>query len=121
MDEQLKKGWETLRSIDGSAREKGVLTELNQVSPEFVDYIVKSAFGEIYSRPGLNKKVREMITIAALTVMGIENHLKDHIHAALLVGCSQEEIKEIIMQMATYGGIPRAINAMLVAKTVFEA
>lgn len=120
MDERLKKGWETLRSIDGDAREKGVLAELNKVSPDFVDYIVQSAFCDIYSRPGLDKKIREMITIAALTVMGIENHLKDHIHAALAVGCTQDEIKEIILQMATYGGIPRAINAMLIAKTVFE-
>ncbi|HWR26230.1 MAG TPA: carboxymuconolactone decarboxylase family protein, partial [Methanosarcina sp.] len=74
-----------------------------------------------YSRPGLDLKSREIATVAALTALGnARPQLKVHINAALNVGCSKEEIIEIIIQMAVYAGFPAALNAMFAAKEVFQ-
>ena len=78
------------------------------------------AFGEIYSRPGLDLKTRQMLTIASLVTLGnAPLQLKSHIKGALNVGCTQQEIVEVILQMAIYAGFPAAMNAMYAAKEVF--
>ena len=109
-----------LCKIDGKSRKDGVLQELEKISPDLARFTVEFPFGDIYSRPGLDMKSREIATIAALTCLGYMNHLKDHVNAALSVGCSKTEIKEVIIQMAVYAGFPASINAMLAAKEVFE-
>lgn len=117
--EKYKKGWEKLKEIDGTAGEK-VIEALKNVSPDFANYIIEFPFGDIYSRPGLDLKSREIATVAALTTLGTIPQLKVHLHAALNVGCSETEIKEVIIQMAVYAGFPKALNAMIAAKEVFE-
>ena len=82
----------------------------------------RSPFGDIYSRPGLDTKAREIATIAALTAMGNATpQLKVHIEAGLNVGLSRDEITEIITQMAVYAGFPAALNGLFAAKDVFAA
>jgi len=117
---RYEKGLETLGNIDGKSRKDGVLQELEKISPDLARFTVEFPFGDIYSRPGLDMKSREIATIAALTCLGHMNHLKDHVTAGLSVGCTKTEIKEVIIQMAVYAGFPAAINAMLAAKDVFE-
>jgi len=80
---------------------------------------VEFAFGDIYSRLGLDLKSRQIATMAALTALGALPQLKVHIHFALESGCSREEIVEIIMQMAVYAGFPAALNGFAAAKEVF--
>lgn len=120
MNTRFQKGIETLRKIDGSGREHGVLEEIGKISPDLARYTVEFPFGDIYARPGLDMKYREIATLAALTCLGELSHLKDHVKAALCAGCTETEIKEVIIQMAVYAGFPRAISAMLAAKEVFE-
>ncbi len=116
--DRYKKGWEKLKEVDGSAGEK-VIESLNDIAPDFADILI-GMFGEIYGRKALDLKSREIATIAALTVMGnAAPQLKVHIHAGLNVGCTKEEILEVIMQMSTYGGFPCALNGLFVAKEVF--
>ena len=116
---RYEKGWEKLKEIDGEAGEN-VITSLKDVSPDLANYIIEFPFGDVYSREGLGLKEREIATIAALTALGNATpQLKVHIKAALNVGCTETEIKEIIIQMAVYAGFPAAINAMLAAKEVF--
>ena len=82
--------------------------------------MIEFPFGDIYSRPGLDLKTRELITVAALTTLGnCQPQLKVHIGAALNVGCTQEQIIETIMQMAVYAGFPAALNGAFAAKEVF--
>ncbi len=119
-DTRFKKGLDILRDIDGKSREGGVIQELEEVSPDFARLTIEFPFGDIYSRPGLDMKSREIATIAALTCLGHISHLKDHVNAALCVGCTETEIKEVIIQMTVYAGFPAAINAMLAAKEVFQ-
>jgi len=119
--ERYKIGWEKLAEIDGEQGEK-VIDALKDISPEFADLLIEFPFGDVYSRPGLNLKSREIATVAALTAMGTAApQLKVHIHGALNVGCSPQEIIEIMIQMAVYAGFPAALNGLFAAKEVFDA
>ncbi len=94
---------------------------LTDVAPDLARYVVEFPYGDIYNRPGLDLKTRELVTIASITTMGgAATQLKSHIRGALNVGCSKKEIIEVIIQMAVYAGFPRAINGVLAAKEVFE-
>ena len=118
--DKFHRGLAKLKEIDGDAGE-AVITALEDVSPDMAKLIIEFGFGDIYSRPGLNLKSREIATVAALTALGYAiPQLKVHIKAALNVGCTQDEIKEIIIQMAVYAGFPAALNAMFAAKEVFQ-
>ena len=75
----------------------------------------------VWSRPGLNKRDRSLITVASLCALHRPNELKIHIGVALQNGVSREEICEVIMHMAIYGGFPVAVEGMAIAKSVFEA
>jgi 4-carboxymuconolactone decarboxylase len=118
--ERFKRGLEKLQEIDDTAVER--LTEnLKDIAPDLAKYTIEFPFGDIYSRPGLDLKSREIATIAALTTLGYAlPQLKTHINGALNAGCTKEEIVEVIMQMAVYAGFPAALNAMYAAKEIFK-
>lgn len=113
------RGWQKLREIDGSAGER-VVASLADIAPDFARYLIEFPFGDIYSRPQLDLKSREIGVVAALTAMGnAAPQLKVHINAALNVGWTRAEVVEIIMQMAVYAGFPAALNGLAAAKEVF--
>ncbi|WP_413721551.1 carboxymuconolactone decarboxylase family protein [Sodalis sp. RH24] len=117
---RLEQGKKALAAIDGRAGEN-VIDALADIAPDFARYLLEFPFGDIYSRPGLDLRAREIATIAALTAMGnCAPQLNVHIQAGLNVGLTREEITEIIMQMAIYAGFPAALNGLFVAKTVFN-
>ena len=116
---RYERGWQKLLEIDGNVGE-GAIESLKDIAPDLGRYVIEFGFGDIYSRPGLSLNKREIATIAALTALGnAQPQLKVHINAALNVGCSREEIIEVIIQMAVYAGFPAALNAIFVAKEVF--
>jgi len=116
---RYRRGWDKLREIDGSAGEN-VVAALAGIAPDFATYLVEFPFGDIYSRPGLDLKAREIGVVAALTALGnAAPQLKVHIHAALNVGWTRAEVIEMIMQMAVYAGFPAALNGRSAAKAVF--
>ena len=116
---RYSRGWEKLREIDGQAGER-VVAALSDIAPDFAKYLIEFPFGDIYSRPQLDLKTREIGVVAALTALGnAAPQLKVHIHGALNVGCTREEVVEIIMQMAVYAGFPAALNGLFAAKEVF--
>lgn len=118
---RYERGLEQLREIDGEAGEK-VIESLQDIAPDLARYTIEYPFGDIYSRPGLDLKSREIATIAALTAMGnAQPQLKVHIQAGLNVGLTQEEIVEVIMQMSVYSGFPTALNGIQAAKEVFQS
>ena len=119
MTDRFEQGLENLRAIDGEAGQK-VIDSLQDVSPDLARYTIEYPFGDIYARPGLGLRDREIATIAALTAMGTAPaQLKVHMHAGLNVGLTRTEIEEIVIQMSVYAGFPAALNAMQVAKEVF--
>lgn len=112
------RGWNKLREIDGEAGEK-VINGLKDVSPDLGTYIIEYAFGDIYSRSGLDLKSKEIAVVAALTAMRTaQPQLKVHLNGALNTGSSISEIKEVILQMSVYSGFPSSINGMNALKEV---
>ncbi|MDG6398976.1 carboxymuconolactone decarboxylase family protein [Pseudomonas quasicaspiana] len=117
--ERYAKGLAKLREIDGQAGEN-VIESLKDIAPDFARLLIEFPFGDIYSRLGLDLRSRELAVVAALTAMGnAAPQLKVHIHGARNVGCTEQEIIEIIMQMAVYAGFPAALNGLFAAKEVF--
>ena len=118
-DERFERGLRELARIDGDIGQK-VVDSLADIAPDFARYLIEFPFGDIYARPGLDLRSREVATIAALTALGNATpQLKVHIQAGLNVGLSREEIVEVIMQMAVYAGFPAALNGLAAAKEVF--
>ena len=118
--ERYKKGWNMLEKMgnDGGQR---ILDLLNDISPDMAKLTIEFPYGDIYSRPGLDLKTRELITIASLTTLGnAQNQLRAHIKNAIQIGCTKEEIVEVIMQMAVYAGFPACFNGLLIAKEVLK-
>ena len=119
IESRYERGLAKLREIDGEAGER-VLESLEGIAPDFAHYLIEFPFGDIYSRPELDLKSREIAVVAALTALGnAAPQLKVHIHGALNVGVSRAEVVEILMQMAVYAGFPAALNGLTVAKEVF--
>lgn len=120
-NERFQRGLAKLKEIDGEAGER-VLDSLADIAPDFARYLIEFPFGDVYSRPGLDLRGREIAVVAALTALGnAEPQLKVHLRAALNVGVSRQEIVEVIMQMAVYAGFPAAINGLMAAKAVFSS
>lgn len=118
-DNRYERGLAKLREIDGQAGE-GVLESLRDIAPDFARYLIEFPFGDIYSRPGLDLKSREIAVVAALTALGnAAPQLKVHIQGALNVGATRTEVVETIMQMAVYAGFPAALNGLAAAREVF--
>ncbi|MBN7822625.1 Uncharacterized 13.8 kDa protein in nqo9-nqo10 intergenic region [Pseudomonas sp. 8Z] len=119
-ESRYQRGLARLKEIDGEAGER-VVESLAGIAPDFARYLVEFPFGDIYSRPGLDLKSREIAVVAALTALGnAAPQLKVHVHGALNVGVSRTEIVETMMQMAVYAGFPAALNGLAVAREVFE-
>ncbi len=117
---RYKRGLKKLKEVDANAGEQ-VIERLKDIAPDLARYVIEFPFGDVYNRPGLDLKSREIATIAALTTLGNAiSQLKVHINGALNVGVSRQEIIEIIIQMAVYAGFPAALNAMYAAKEVFQ-
>ena len=114
-------GLKTLAAIDGKVGE-AVAQSLADIAPDFARMLIEFPFGDIYSRPGLDLKSREMATVAALAAMGNAlPQLKIHIGAALNVGMTLTEVVEILIQIAVYAGFPAALNGLFAAKELFAA
>lgn len=117
---RFNNGMKQLKTIDGIGGEK-VIKSLEDISPDLGKFIIEFAFGDIYTRQGLNLKERELITITSLlTAGGCEPQLEVHINGALNVGISPEKVVEIFLQCVPYTGFPKVLNAISVAKKVFK-
>ena len=116
---RFTQGMEQLKSIDGKGGEN-VIKSLEDIAPDLGKFIVEFAFGDIYTRGGLTKGEREMITLSSLlTAGGCEPQLKVHIGGALNVGISPEKVIETFLQCIPYTGFPKVLNAVFAAKKVF--
>jgi 4-carboxymuconolactone decarboxylase len=98
-----------------------LIENLKDIAPDMARFIIEFPYGDVYSRPGLDMKYREIATVAALTAMGnAAPQLKTHIRASLNVGLKKEEIMECLIQMSLYAGFPASLNAIQAAKEVFQ-
>lgn len=116
-NEHREQGYALRRQVLGDEYVDGILVRTSAVTADFQDYLTRTAWGEIWSRPGLDRKTRSMLSITALTALGHSHELALHIRAAVQNnGVTPEEIVEVLMQAAVYAGVPAANSAMLVAQ-----
>ena len=117
--ERYTRGSLRLTEVDGEGGQH-VIDALKDVAPDLARYVIEFGFGDVYSRPGLDLRTRELVTVAGLAALGhAQPQLRVHVNGALNVGCTPAEIVEVIIQMALYAGFPAALNATFTAKQVF--
>jgi 4-carboxymuconolactone decarboxylase len=120
-DDRYQRGLAQLEAVSGP-HGAAVVESLNDIAPDLGRYIVEFAYGDVFARPGLDVKTRELATVAGLTAMGTAApQLKVHMQAALRVGATRQELIETVMQMIPYAGFPAALNAVAVAREVFAS
>jgi len=120
-DDRYARGVARLADVDGAAGD-AVITGLADLAPDLGRYIVEFGFGDVYSRPGLDLRTRELATVAALTAMGnAQPQLSVHLAGALNVGATVAEVVEIIIQMTLYAGFPASLNGITALRTVLQA
>lgn len=117
--QNFARGKAVLDAVDGTAGTK-VIDALDDISPELAHQVVAWGFGEIYSRPGLEPRDRQLVTLGMLTALGgCEPQFEVHVNASLNVGLTPPQIVEALLHAAVYCGFPRALNATFTAKKVF--
>jgi len=123
MDEEkrFEQGMRVRRAVLGDAHVQRAQDNLNAFNGEFQDLITRYAWGEIWSRPGLPRHTRSLLTIVMLVATNREEELKLHLRAAANNGVTRDEIKEALLQSAIYCGVPAANSAFKLAQEVFDA
>ncbi len=114
-------GLRTRRSVLGDGYVDRTLARRNDFNGEFQDLITRYAWGEIWTRPGLDQRTRRLLVLAMMVALGRHEEFKLHLRAALEHGIAKEEIKEVLLQAAIYCGVPAANAAFHLAEEVFAA
>jgi len=122
MDEhqRYEQGMKVRRAVLGDAHVDASLKDRNEFNEAFQDLITRYAWGEIWSRPGLPRQTRSMLTLAMMVALNRPDELRMHLLAALNNGVTREEIREVLLQTAIYCGAPAANSAFHLAQEVFE-
>lgn len=113
------RGMAVRRSVLGDAHVDRSLERATEFDADFQEFITKTAWGQIWTRPGLDIRTRSMLTIAMLAALGKDGELKLHIRATRNTGVTRDEVKEILMQAAVYAGVPAGNHAMALARAVY--
>jgi 4-carboxymuconolactone decarboxylase len=116
--ERYEQGMKVRREVLGDAHVDRSLQNRNSLNQEFQDLITRYAWGEIWSRPGLPRKTRSMITLAMMVALNRGEELRMHLRAALNNGVTADEIKEVLLQTGIYCGVPAANHAFHIAQEV---
>ena len=119
--ERAREGMSVRRAVLGDDHVDRAAAATTPFTAPFQDLITRYAWGEIWSRPGLSRAERSMITLMALAVLRQEQELAMHVRAALRNGLSPEQIQEVLLQVAVYAGVPAANRAFAVAQAVLAA
>ena len=113
-------GERTRREVLGDEHVDRARARATEFTAPFQEFITRYAWGEVWNRPGLDRRQRSMITLAALTAVRAEGELELHVRAALRNGLTPEEIAEVLLHTAVYAGVPAANSAFAIAQRVLE-
>lgn len=117
--ERYEGGLKVRRAVLGDAHVEKSLTKRNDFNTEFQDLITRYAWGEIWTRPGLPRHTRSLLTIGLMVALNRTDEFKLHVRAAFNNGVTRDEIKEVLMHCAIYAGVPAANSAFHMAEEVF--
>jgi len=115
-----EEGMEARREVLGDEHVDQAMEKTTELTADFQDLITRYAWGEIWTRPGLDRRTRSAITLTALVAGGHHGELELHLRAALRNGLTTDEIKEVLLQSAIYCGVPAANSAFAVAQRVLS-
>lgn len=118
-DQKYTKGMQIRKSVLGEDHVARAEANKSDFDADFQRLITETAWGSVWARPGLDKKTRHLLTIAMLATLGSHEELAMHIRATRNTGVTREEVKEVLLQVAVYAGIPAANAAIAIAKRVF--
>lgn len=119
-DEQFERGMKVRREVLGDEHVDRALAGSTDLTADFQDLITRYAWGEIWARPGIDRRMRSAVTLTALVALGHHEELAFHLRAAVRNGLTRDEIKEILLQSAIYCGVPAANSAFRVASRVLD-
>lgn len=119
-DEKFQQGMAIRRQVLGQAHVDRAEANKTAFDADFQRFITEMAWGSVWSRPGLDRKTRHLITIAMLAALGKEHELAMHIRATPNTGVTPDDVKEVLLQVAIYAGVPAANTAIAIAKGVFS-
>jgi 4-carboxymuconolactone decarboxylase len=117
--ERYSNGLEVRRAVLGDAHVDRALTRANDLNREFQELITRYAWGEIWTRPGLPRHTRSLITVAMMVALNRPDEFRLHVRAAFNNGVTRDQIKEVLLQSAIYCGVPAANSAFHLAEEVF--
>jgi 4-carboxymuconolactone decarboxylase len=117
--ERYEKGLSTRRTVLGDAHVDRAVKTSDDFNREFQELITRYAWGEIWTRPGLTRRERSLITLSMMVALGREEEFRLHLHASFRNGATREEIREVLLQAAIYCGVPAANSAFRMAREVF--
>jgi 4-carboxymuconolactone decarboxylase len=118
-DERYEQGMQMRRAVLGDAHVDRAQANTTEFDADFQRFITETAWGNIWARPGLDKQTRHLLTIAMVAALGKEEVLAMYLRAMHNTGVTREQVKEVLLQVAIYAGIPAANAAFRIAKTVF--
>src|SRR5919199_1795098 len=116
MDERYEAGMKVRREVLGDEHVDRATANATEFTQPFQEYITRSAWGEAWTRPGLDRRTRSCITLAVLTALRAENEIPMHVRAALRNGLTPDEIREVLLHTAVYAGVPAANSAFALAQ-----
>lgn len=120
MDDKYKEGLAVRTEVLGEEYVKRALENATPFDKDFQEFVTRNAWGAVWTRPGLERKTRSLLTIAIVAALGHHEELKIHIRATRNTGASMDEVREVLMQVGVYAGMPAAVSAMRIAKATFE-
>ena len=119
-DKLSRDGLAVRREVLGVEHVERALGAATDFDRDFQEHITAHAWGAVWARPGLDRRTRSLLTIAMLAALGHEAELALHVRATRRTGVTEEEVKEVLLQVAVYAGVPAANSAFRVAKSAFE-
>lgn len=119
-DERYESGEEVRRAVLGGEHVDRSMSNATEFNRDFQEFITEYAWGEIWTRPGLDRRMRSTITMTALVALGHTEELKLHVRGALRNGLTKDEIKEVLLQTAIYCGVPAANSAFTAVKPIMD-
>jgi 4-carboxymuconolactone decarboxylase len=120
-DDSHEAGMEVRRAVLGDAHVDRAIERTTEFTAPFQDFITRYAWGGVWTRDGLDRRTRSVVTLSVLTALGRENEIGMHVRAALRNGLTPEEIGEILIHTAIYAGVPAANSAFAIADAVIAA
>ncbi|HLI60439.1 MAG TPA: 4-carboxymuconolactone decarboxylase [Solirubrobacteraceae bacterium] len=122
MDDEQRRaaGMEVRRAVLGDEHVDRAIARTSEFTEPWQDFITRTAWGDAWTRDGLDRRARSMITLAALTALGRENEIEMHVRGALRNGLTPQEISEVLLHTAIYAGVPAANAAFAIAQRVID-